>query len=216
VGTHLKIHWAVMMIAALLLSGCFDKLEGGTASATGTRNRHPTISGSPPASIRIGEAYLFEPNASDPDGDTLTFSIVNKPSWAHFDPTTGRLGGTPQEGDASIASNIQITVSDGRKEAALPEFSITVNQLAMGSATLTWLPPTENADGSVLTDLAGYRIYYGRGTDALDQVVTVDNPGLTSYVIDNLSPATWYFSMTSVNSSGVESQRSEAASKTVG
>jgi hypothetical protein len=86
----------------------------------------------------------------------------------------------------------------------------------MGSATLTWLPPTENADGSVLTDLAGYRIYYGRGTDALDQVVTVDNPGLTSYVIDNLSPATWYFSMTSVNSSGVESQRSEAASKTVG
>jgi hypothetical protein len=206
-----------MMIAALLLSGCFkEELEGGTDSAAGTRNRHPTISGSPPASIRIGEAYLFKPNASDPDGDTLTFSIVNKPSWAHFDPTTGRLGGTPQEGDASIASNIQITVSDGRKEAALPEFSITVNQLAMGTATLTWLPPTENADGSVLTDLAGYRIYYGRGSDALDQVITIDNPGLTSFVVENLSAATWYFSMTSVNSSGVESERSEAASKTVG
>ena len=44
------------------------------------------------------------------------------------------------------------------------------------------MPPSENADGSVLTDLAGYRIYYGRNPDNLTQVVVLDNPGLTRYV----------------------------------
>ena len=33
-------------------------------------------------------------------------------------------------------------------------------------------------------------------------MVVVNNPGLTRYVIENLTPARWYFSMTSVNSRG--------------
>ena len=77
------------------------------------------------------------------------------------------------------------------------------------------MPPTENSDGTALTDLAGYRIYYGRSASALDQVVAIGNPGLTSYLVENLSPARWYFSMTTLNSRGVESGRSATASKTV-
>ena len=77
------------------------------------------------------------------------------------------------------------------------------------------MPPTENADGSTLIDLAGYRIYYGRNASTLDQVVKLSNPGLSRYVIENLSPARWYFSMTSLNSSGVESTRSPTASKLI-
>ncbi len=53
-------------------------------------------------------------------------------------------------------------------------FDITVNQIALGSATLSWKPPTENADGSALTNLAGYRIYYGRNRDNLTE--SVDRP----------------------------------------
>ena len=213
-----------MMTAALILSACFgDDRKRGTdpaaddpGSGSATPNGKPTISGSPPTSIRVGETYLFKPQASDPDGDVLTFRIVNKPSWAHFNTATGRLSGTPQEGDVSLIGDIRISVTDGEATAALSKFSIAVNQIAMGSATLSWMPPTQNADGSVLTDLAGYRIYYGRGTDLLDQFITLGNPGLTSYVIENLSPATWYFTMTSINSQGVESERSAVASKTVG
>ncbi len=84
-----------------------------------------------------------------------------------------------------------------------------------GSATLSWYPPTENGDGSYLEDLAGYRIYYGRSAKKLDRAITIDNPGLTRYVVENLSPARWHFAMTSVNSRGVESKRSETVSKKI-
>jgi len=121
----------------------------------------PQISGTPPTSATVDQQYLFLPSASDPDGDDLTFSIVNRPSWASFNATTGRLRGTPVAGDEGIYSNIEISVSDTDLTASLPAFAITLAQAATGSVTLTWTPPTKNTDGSQLTDLAAYKIYYG-------------------------------------------------------
>lgn len=215
---HVKLQLAVAITVALLLSACFDKRpadNGDPVVGNPPPNGAPTISGSPPTSVRVGETYSFTPRASDPDGDMLTFSITNKPSWAQFDSGTGRLSGTVDLSDVGIASNLRIAASDGKAQASLASFSITVNQISLGSASLSWMPPTENSDGSTLTDLAGYRIYFGRSANALDQVVAINNPGLTSYLIENLSPARWYFSMTTLNSHGVESQRSATASKTV-
>ena len=179
------------------------------------QNQAPTISGSPTARIQEGIAFEFAPTASDPDGDTLEFTISRKPSWASFDGATGRIWGTPQAADVGNFTNIGISVSDGTDSAALPDFDITVDQISLGSFTLAWQPPTENVDGSTLTNLAGYRIYYGRSSNRLDQIITVSNPGLTRYVVENLASATWYFAMTAVNSAGTESGRSATASKTI-
>lgn len=209
---------ALTISAALVLSACFEWNKDNAAEVDDdipAANQLPTITGAPAANIREGEAYSFTPSASDPDGDTLEFTVSRKPSWASFDRATGHLSGTPQSADVGNFTNIGISVSDGQDSAALPDFDITVNQIALGTATLSWMPPTENADGSPLTDLAGYRIYYGRNSNLLDQTVNLDNPGLTRYVIDNLSPANWYFSMTSVNARGAESDRSATASKTI-
>jgi len=74
-----------------------------------------------------------------------------------------------------------------------------------GSATLTWTKPTQNTNGSALTNLAGYRIVYGQAADSLDQVIEVPNPSMTTYIVDGLSPATWYFAIKAYNSAGVES-----------
>jgi hypothetical protein len=202
--------------AALLLGGCFDLDDDDSKSAAvGTPNQPPTISGSPTVSVVAGEAYDFLPIASDPDGDRLEFSVARKPAWASFDKTTGRLWGTPDTEDVGNFTNITISVSDGNALASLTAFDVTVDQIALGSATLSWMPPTENADGSVLTDLAGYRIYYGRDRDSLSRIVVLSNPGLASYVVENLAPAVWYFAMTSVNAEGVESQRTPTISKTI-
>jgi hypothetical protein len=84
-----------------------------------------------------------------------------------------------------------------------------------GSASLSWNPPTENADGSTMSDLAGYRIYYGKSPKKLNKTIVIDNPGLTRYVVENLAAAKWHFSMTSVNSSGKESARSKTVSKKI-
>jgi hypothetical protein len=80
--------------------------------------------------------------------------------------------------------------------------------ISTGSATLDWTPPTANSDGSALTNLAGYTVYYGTSPDNLTQSVKVSNPGLTAYTVSNLTSGTWYFAVTSYSSAGVESTRS--------
>lgn len=175
----------------------------------------PTISGSAPTAVNANSAYSFVPNASDADGDSLTFSIQNKPSWATFSTTTGKLSGTPGAAEVGTYPNIAIGVSDGKASSAMGSFSISVTAISNGRATLLWTPPTENTDGTVLTDLSGYQIHYGTSPSALTQTITIDNSGLTTYVVENLSPATWYFAITAVTTAGAQSSYSNVASKTI-
>ena len=187
-----------------------------SAAKAQSGNKPPQVSGSPTQTVLQNTQYEFKPTATDANGDRLTFAITQKPGWAAFDTKTGRLSGTPRASDVGVYPNIKISVSDGRASASLPTFGITVTQSASGSVTLSWMPPTENDDGSTLRDLAGYRIYVGQSANALNRVIPLNNAGLTRYVIEDLSPARWHFAMTSVNSRGRESQRSATVSKEVG
>lgn len=178
-------------------------------------NRAPSISGVAAATVTANEWYSFAPFASDPDGDALRFSIDNKPPWANFNTSTGRLSGTPSPSDTGTYSNIRITASDGELSATLPGFTIAVQDLQPGSAILSWAPPTRNEDGSPLTDLKGYKIYYGKSVARLDTVLDIPNPGISTASVSNLSPANWFFVVTAYNRSDVESAPSNAASKTI-
>jgi hypothetical protein len=178
-------------------------------------NVAPSISGTPATSVRVGTAYSFTPTARDPNGNPITFSIANRPAWATFNTSTGRLSGTPTSAQVGTYSNIVIRASDGRLGTSLPAFSIAVSEVANGSATLSWAPPTRNADGSALTNLAGYRIAYGTSSSALNRTIEVRNAGITSYVVENLSPATYYFAVRAFSASGTESSNSNVASKTI-
>jgi len=230
-------HVVLGLLMAAMLAGCGGGSESGTPptssaaapsadaastptqTAPGTGNQAPTISGNPPATDTAGTAYSFQPTASDPNGNALTFSIQNKPSWASFSTSSGNLSGTPAAADAGTASNIVISVSDGTSQASLPGFSITVNAApaasATGAATISWTPPAQNSDGSALTDLAGFHIYYGTSSDNLTQVIDVKGTGLTAYTITALSPATWYFAVAAYNSAGAESGLSNVGNKTI-
>lgn len=178
-------------------------------------NTPPTISGTPTTAINAGSAYVFQPVAADADGDPRTFSIVNMPSWATFNASNGRLSGTPNASQIGTYSGVTIAVSDGKTSTSLPRFSIAVNAISLGTATLSWLPPTMNTDGSLLTNLNRYRIYYGTSASALDQIIELNGAGLTTYVIGNLSPATYYFALTAVNSLNIESDKSNVVSKVI-
>jgi hypothetical protein len=181
-------------------------------------NIAPTISGTPASTVEEGVAYVFAPSAYDADGDTLSFSVSSLPSWASFNSSTGAVTGTPVNLDVGVTSNIVISVSDGVASVSLSAFSINVTaaSTSTGTATLSWLPPTENTDGSVLTDLAGYKIYYGTTAGNYTSVIMIDNPGIASYVVDNLPGGnTYFFVITSVTSSGLESEYSSVGSKTI-
>jgi hypothetical protein len=189
-------------------------------TVAGAANRAPSITGNPPTTAVIGTPYSFSPTGSDPDtGTSLTYSIANQPDWASFSTTTGTLSGTPGTGKAGTYSGIVIRVTDGIATASLASFTITVTAPAAppvtGSATLGWTPPSSNTDGTPIQGLAGYRIYYGNSASTLNQVVTISNPGITSYVLDNLLAGSWFFSVRAFTNDGTESSNSSVVSKTI-
>jgi hypothetical protein len=195
-----------------------DPAKLGSAAVTITKagTSPPTISGSPPTTVVAGHAYAFAPKASSPQGAALTFSIVNKPAWASFSTATGQLSGTPSTTNIGTYANISISVSDGAASASLAPFTITVGSGTTGSVTVSWTPPTTRTDGSTLTNLAGYRIYYGTSSGNYTDMISVTNPGLTTYVVANLmGGATYYFVATAVDANGLESPYTNVGSKTL-
>ncbi|HXS19719.1 MAG TPA: putative Ig domain-containing protein [Steroidobacteraceae bacterium] len=189
----------------------------GGGTTTGTKL---VISGTPSATATVGAAYSFQPTTTVPSGQTATFKVYNKPSWASFSTSTGRLYGTPSAANVGTYRWVQIEALAGTSASWLPAYTLTVSgstgtTSATGSATISWTPPTENTNGTALTNLAGYRIYYGTSQTNLSNVVNVTNPGLVTYVVSNLSTTTYYFAMTSINSSGTESARSAVVSHLV-
>lgn len=114
---------------------------------------------------------------------------------------------------------------DGDKLAsgsqALPEitlsgtYSLTLSCMFAGDRTarLTWTPPTQNTDGSALTNLAGYRVYHSTDQATLGAATAIPVTG-TEHLFSDLAPGTWYFGVVAVNGQGVASAMSNVTSKT--
>lgn len=168
-----------------------------------------TIDGAPQKSVLVGELFEFAPVASSLGRDPLQFSIANRPRWAAFDAATGRLSGKPTQEDVGTYENVRISVSSGRAGATLPAFSLQVTDVATGHAVVSWEAPADNVDGSPLTGLAGFRVYYGKRADQLTSRLDIANAGVASVVIGDLSPATWYFAVAAYSRDHVEGELSE-------
>lgn len=88
---------------------------------------------------------------------------------------------------------------------------------ATGSAALSWQIPTMNNDGTVLTDLSGFRVYQGSNasTSTMTLVSSIDNPSVSDYLVENLAAGTYYFSVTSISTQRGESAYSNVVQKTI-
>lgn len=122
---------SALVVSAFLVAGCLSKeeaasIDSGTNNPPIGGNSAPTISGNPPVTVEAGVNYSFTPTASDPDGDTLTFEIVNRPNWASFNSSTGVLTGTPTLGAVGMYNQIRISVTDGQASSSLPQFGVEV------------------------------------------------------------------------------------------
>ncbi len=197
-----------------------DRAEAGSPTSGTDANDAPIISGKPLSTAVVNVPYVFRPDVHDPDGDVLVFQVSGKPAWATFNTATGELAGTPPAGTTGTYNDIAIVVSDGELKTSLPPFSIKVTTssatASSSSASLSWSAPTHNEDGSPLTDLAGYRIYYGTSASDLSNRVEIGNPATTGTVIQNLTAGTWFFAISAYTQAGVESSRSQVASKVIG
>jgi Putative Ig domain/Fibronectin type III domain len=187
------------------------------AASSSSTNTAPKLSGTPATSVTLGNTYSFKPTASDAEGNSLGFSIANRPSWATFSTTTGQLSGKPTA--TGTFSNIVISVSDGKATTKLAAFAIAVKSSTTstskdGAVTLSWDAPTANTDGSSVA-LSGYRIYYGTSAGVLVKTIQVNNPSVSTYVIENLPAGTHYFGVRAVTTKGVESALSNVTSTQV-
>jgi hypothetical protein len=186
-----------------------------TVSGSSSTADVPVISGSPGTSVVAGSAYKFQPTAKDPDGKTLSFSVQNKPSWATFSIATGLLSGTPTTSQEGSYGDIVISASNGTSSASLPAFNVAVTSgtpPTTASATIDWVPPTKNTNGSPLTDLAGVRIYYGTSAANLTKMVQVASNTQTTTTISNLTAGTWYFGGVAYTTTGAQSTMSTVVS----
>jgi Putative Ig domain len=228
-GHHARIAVACLVFfSSIMLTACgggahlpsaIDRAEAGQTGSGTSANDAPIISGKPLPTAIVNVPYVFRPNVHDPDGDVLVFQVTRKPSWATFDPATGELSGVPAAGTTGTYTDIVIVVSDGDLKTTLPPFSIKVttsSATGSASASLSWSAPTQNEDGSPLTNLAGYRVHYGTSASDLDQRIDVGNPATTSTVVQNLTPGTWFFAISAYTHDGAESSRSAVVSKVIG
>jgi hypothetical protein len=111
--------------------------SGGTPPPTPpTGSGAVTIGGTPASTVSAGSTYSFTPTTTDPSGRTLSFAIIDKPSWATFSSSTGKLTGTPTAANVGKFSDIEIAVNDGLTSAVLPSFAVTV-QAAGGTTSDT-------------------------------------------------------------------------------
>ena len=122
--------------------------------------------------------------------------------------TTVEPSGVTNETTANAALSGTDSVSVG-------PFSIIVSDTPYGSVTLSWTAPTENEDGSTLTDLDGYRLYWGKTPGDYSDSITVDNESITTFVVENIPSGTYEFVATSFNMAGIESRYSNPATKVV-
>ncbi len=216
-GTYSNILISVKSSTGTASLPAFALKIGGTSGggthqqallSSAARRRLPFPSAAPTVS---------NPTGSDPEGRTLAWSITNKPSWASFSTTTGVLTGKPTASNVGTTSNITIAASDGTNKTSLKAFAIAVNAAgsSTGSASLSWTPPTTTTSGATLTNLAGYRIYYGTSASSLSRTVQVSGAGNTRYVVSDLSPATYYFSIRAYTTGGTESAASSVVSKAI-
>lgn len=133
-------------------------------------------------------------------------SIADSGSTAQSPTTTG--SSTAGQGTTGSSGTPSGATGSGSTTGSPPTATA-------GAVTLNWTPPTENVNGTALTNLAGYKIHYGTASGTYTQSVTVSNPGLATYVITSLSPGRYYFSLTAYNSDGTESPLSSEVSATV-
>jgi hypothetical protein len=85
-----------------------------------------------------------------------------------------------------------------------------------GVATVSWMAPTHNSDGSKITDLSGYAIYYGTSSENLNESVQISDPTTTTYTVKKLKPGTtYYFSVVAFTAGGIRGAPSPTLAKTI-
>jgi len=108
--------------------------SNGVTVTISQQNRPPVLAHIGNRQVNEGVLLSFNISASDPDGDTLTYSASNLPQGATFNPTTKTFSWTPTYQQAGTYPNVHFEVTDGALSDS-EDITITVNNV-IGSPVL--------------------------------------------------------------------------------
>jgi len=222
---------AGLFIVALYFGGCSNNkpaaattdpvaTNGGAAlapSPSSSSTATIALQGVPSTIAIVGSEYSFQPIVSSAS-KVISFTVTGLPAWLTFDADSGALSGTPSANNEGSTGHITITASSGSASASTTPFVIQVRPAdpsATRSVQLSWAAPTENTDGTPITDLAGYHIYYGTNPGDLTRTIDIVGGTSTTFVVAGLTAGTYYFSVLAYNSAGVDSGQSNVANETI-
>ena len=162
-------------------------------------------------------SFSASPSSVNANGTTtLSWTGTNVTSCTASGDWSGNMAAAGSEVKSAMITDSQFTLNcSGPGGSVNKTVNVIVLQSSNGTALLSWTPPIQNTDGSLLKDLAGYTIRYGTSPGNYSETITLNNPGLSSYLVENLFSADWFFVMTSINSSGIESGNSREVGKTI-
>ena len=199
------------LLAGLLLS--LAACSGGSGGSGQASNSDPVESGPPdqaPTSLPSVTLDTASGSVASGGSTTLNWTSINADSCEASGSWTGNLppSGNQTVGPLTSNSTFSVTCSNLRGSAIV---MVTVS--ISGELSLNWVAPAENVDGSALTDLAGYRIYYGERSRDYSGQEAVNDPDITSISIS--APAgSYYVAMTAIDTQGNESGYSNEVLKT--
>jgi len=151
---------------AFLFTGCF------------LFNSSPVIESDPVTTAKEGAAYTYDVGATDPNGDTLTYSLTTNPTGMTINSNTGVISWTPT---AAGSFDVTVEVSDDSKSDT-QSFTITVEENSFTSIEV--LPDIMNIKAGDSQTITSVTAYYDDGTEPTNIALTActyesNNPKVT-------------------------------------
>lgn len=165
------------------------------------------------------DAYLTFPTVpADSTTATWTDPTLQFQSWISIPGNAGVMTCTKDIPSPSVipAGGVDPCAPGGDAVAKVyvPAAKVVTAVVATGgdTATLNWVAPATNLDGTPFTDLTGYYVWQGPSASALVTISgpTMLPPATSSFVVTGLSPGTYVFAVTAVNSKNAQSDPSPA------
>jgi hypothetical protein len=146
---------------------------------------------------------------------TLTWSASNATSCVASGSWSGSEAASGSQKTAALTATAKYTLTcTGAGGSAAQSATVTV-AATTGTATLVWSAPTTNTNGTAVTPLSGYTIYYGTSSASLTNSVVVSGANMTTYAITGLAAGTWYFALSANATDGSQSATSNIGSITI-
>jgi hypothetical protein len=176
------------------------------SAALAACNQSGSSSASDASAATVGTAGTSGGGSSSSSSSSGGSSSSSGATSSSSGGTSSSSSGTSSSGGSSSSGSSSGSSSSSSSSGSNPKTQ---------SVTLSWAAPTENTDGTALTNLAGFDIYYGTTASSLTQKISVNTVGLLTYVVENLTSGTWYFEVVAVNASGVQSGPSSVVNVTI-